>query len=162
MPYGLAVSAVLLCSLLLLSSMVLAFFLALPVVVVMANAVCLLSRRTPRSAQLTRLKRRDLGVLTGTLTWNRSLLYLQIQYEAAPPFSCLSIAHAAVLQLCSVLWVDPLLAWFSISTVLSSLFVFLPLLWLFVTAPLALVASIEISRAFVEMALSLVRTPPGW
>ena len=117
---------------------------------------------TPRSAPLTRLKRRDLGVLNGTLTWNRSLLYLQIQYEAAPPFSCLSIAHAAVLQLCSVLWVDPLLAWFSISTVHSSLFVFLPLLWLFVTAPLALVASIEISRAFVEMALSLVRTPPGW
>jgi len=52
------------------------FFLALPVVVVMAIAVSLLSRRTPRSAQLTRLKRRDRGVLTGTLTWNRSLLYL--------------------------------------------------------------------------------------
>jgi membrane protein implicated in regulation of membrane protease activity len=76
MPYGLAVSAVLLCSLLLLSSMVLAFFLALPVVVVMAIAVSLLSRRTPRSARLTRLKRRDRGVLTETLTWNRNLLYL--------------------------------------------------------------------------------------
>ena len=67
-----------------------------------------------------------------------------------------------MLQLCSVLGVVPLLAWISISIVLSSLFVFLPLLWLFVTAPLALVASIEISRAFVEMALSLVRTRPGW
>jgi hypothetical protein len=74
----------------------------------------------------------------------------------------LSIAHAAVLRLCSVLGVVPLLAWISISIVLSSLFVFLPLLWLFVTAPLVLVASIEISRAFVELALHLVWTRQEW
>ena len=34
-------------------------------------------------------------------------------------FSCLSIAHAAALQLCSVLGVVPLLAWILILTVLS-------------------------------------------
>ena len=135
MPYGLAVSAVWLCSL------VPVFSLALLVPVVMAIALSLLSRRTPRSAPLTRLKRRDRGVLTETLTWNRSLLYLQIRrdrgvltetltwnrsllylqihYEAAPPASCLLIAHAAVLRLCSVLEVGPLLAWISISIALS-------------------------------------------
>ncbi len=113
MPYGLAVSAVWLCSL------VPVFSLALLVPVVMAIALSLLSRRTPRSAPLTRLKRRDRGVLTETLTWNRSLLYLQIHYEAAPPASCLLIAHAAVLRLCSVLEVGPLLAWISISIALS-------------------------------------------
>ena len=36
----------------------------------------LLSRHTPRSAPLMRLKRRDRGVLTETLTWNRNILYL--------------------------------------------------------------------------------------